>query len=98
MAMTPPSNPPAVVIDANVLIALCAKEVDKYAIALAWVPYYLQNNYEVYASGVIIAEALYILCGKLQQGLLTPTEHTLAIQDLEINMTGFYHRRAEMRR
>ena len=33
MAMMPASQPSSVTIDANVLIALCAKEVDKYDIA-----------------------------------------------------------------
>jgi predicted nucleic acid-binding protein len=82
MATMPASNPPSLIIDANVLIALCAKEVDKYAIADAQLTRFAQAGYRFYAPGVIIAECLYVLCKKLDGGSLSPADHASAVADL----------------
>jgi predicted nucleic acid-binding protein len=82
MASVPTTNPPRLVIDANVLIALCAKEADKYAIADSELTRYAQAGYEFFAPGVIIAESLFVLCKKLQDSLLTAVDHADAIADL----------------
>lgn len=81
-----PSSPPAVVVDANVLIALCAKGADKYTVAHAQMTQYAVGGWRFYAPGVIIAETLFVLCGKLQSELITPTEHLQAIQVLIAEM------------
>lgn len=88
MATTPPSSPTAVVIDANVLIAICAKEANTYPVALAPMRRYVQNGSIVYAPGVIAAEALFALCRKLTNGVLTTQQHRRAVQRLRIGLAG----------
>ncbi len=73
----------AVVMDANVLIALCAREQDKFSKAKTTFDNYLLQGWQYYAPAVLLAETLYILCGKLQHGELTPAGHAQAIQLLQ---------------
>ncbi|MCW3053085.1 MAG: hypothetical protein JWN14_2255 [Chthonomonadales bacterium] len=87
MVSSLPSNPGALVIDANVAIALAAKETDKEAKALAELVRYAQLGYVWYAPGVIIAEALYILCGKRQRGELSAADYATAILGFQTTMT-----------
>lgn len=61
--MTPLINAGAVVMDANVFIALSAREKAKLAVAEAALSAYAAKGWLFYAPGVIIAEALYVLCG-----------------------------------
>jgi len=82
MAMMPASQPPSLTIDANVLIALCAKERDKHAIADAELTRCAQAGYRFYAPGVVIAECLYVLCKKLEDSSLSPIDHAAAVADL----------------
>jgi predicted nucleic acid-binding protein len=77
--MTPLSNPGAVVIDANVFIALGAREQAKLAVAETALADYAARGWLFYAPGVIIAEVLYILCGKRQSGELDDTAYQEAI-------------------
>ncbi|MBI1760150.1 MAG: hypothetical protein HYR56_01820 [Acidobacteria bacterium] len=79
------SNKPtsAVVLDDNVMIALCAQEQDKFLCAeTAFNNYYVQG-WLFYAPGVLQAETLYVLCGKLQSGALTAASHALALNLLQ---------------
>jgi predicted nucleic acid-binding protein len=87
MATTPPSRPPAVVIDANVVIAVCAKEAGTYLNALAQMRQYVQDGWEVYAPGVMVAEALFGLCRQQQNGIVSSSQHQRAIQRLLISLT-----------
>ena len=73
----------AVVIDASVAIAICAREAGREPKAKAELIHYSGQGFAFYAPGAIVAETLYVLCGKLQQGLLTPIEHARAILDFE---------------
>ncbi len=73
----------AVVLDANVLIALCAREQDKFSKAKTTFDDYLVQGWRYHAPAVLLAETLYILCGKLQNGELTPVSHAQAIQLLQ---------------
>jgi len=82
MATMPVSQPPSLTIDANVLIALCAKEVDRYDMADAELTRCAQAGYRFYAPGVVIAECLYVLCKKLEDNSLSPTDHAAAVADL----------------
>jgi predicted nucleic acid-binding protein len=82
MVTMPITNAPDLIIDANVLIALCAREVDKHAIADAELTRYAQAGSLFYAPGVIVAECLYILCKKLQDGTLSSSDHAVAVTDL----------------
>jgi predicted nucleic acid-binding protein len=71
-----------VVIDANVSIAISAKEIDTYPVALAQMRQYVHTGSLIYAPGVLIAESLYILCRKLQNSILTAAQHRRAVQRL----------------
>lgn len=82
MATTPANNPRAVVMDASVLIAICAKEQDKAATAEAALINYAVQGWRYYAPSVIISEALYVLCGKAQSGALSAVEHQTVIRSL----------------
>ena len=77
----------AVVIDANVLIALCAQEADKYAVAKAAIEQRAQSGSQFFAPGVIVAETLFALCRKLMDGTLTLADHAKAVQSLHVRMT-----------
>lgn len=83
MASTPASSPGSVVIDANVLIAICAREKDKFDKAQDALNDYARSGWLFYAPGVVIGEVLYVLCGKLQNGTFTTIEHKKAIKSFE---------------
>lgn len=74
------NNPFAVVPDANVLIALCAREKDKLETAKTAFSNYINNGYEFFAPGVLVAEVIFILCQKLADGSLTQPEYDKAIE------------------
>jgi predicted nucleic acid-binding protein len=82
MASGTPTNPLAVVIDANVVIAICAKEAGKLATAEAKLKEYAGKGCTFYAPGVIIAECLFVFCRKLNDGVLTAAEHSSAVRGL----------------
>lgn len=89
--MNQPNNPAnvvgAVVLNANVLIALCAQEQDKFSLAETAFSHYFLQGWLVYAPGVLLAETLYVLCGKLQSGALTPATHAFALNLLQNYLT-----------
>jgi len=87
MASNPPSNSGALVIDANVTIALAAKEIGREAVAIAEMSRYAQLGYEWYAPAIIIAETLYVLCGKKDRGELSPADYAIAISGFQKTMT-----------
>ena len=74
------TSPSSVVIDANVAIALCAKEADKLANAEAKMRDYATKGCRFYAPGVFVGECLFVFCRKLKDGVLTLTEHDSALQ------------------
>jgi predicted nucleic acid-binding protein len=85
--MNPPSSlPGAVVVDANIPIAIASNEVGSDNATIA-INHYLAQRYEFYAPGAILAETLYVLCGKLQDGTFTAAEHAQAIQDFDLFMS-----------
>ena len=84
--MTVSSSPAFVVTDANVMIALCAQEADKYSVAKSIIEQYANNGAVFYAPGVIVAETLFALCRRLADGLLTPAEHAQAVQSFRVRM------------
>ena len=87
MATTLKTTPPCVAIDATLLIALCARELDKIAAAEREMERYAQEGYDFYAPGVILAESLFVLCRKLQDSILSALDHANAIDDLRDYMT-----------
>ena len=82
------ANQGVVVVDANVAIALAAREVAKEAQARAALTYYSNSGYVLFAPGVIVSETLFVLCGKEQQRLLSPPEYAQAIVDFHAFMVG----------
>ena len=85
--MTPTTKASAVVIDANVLLAICAREKDKYQTAKDAIEDYAANGWTFYAPSVIVAEVLYVLCNKHQNHLLTDTEYQEAIEGFREQMS-----------
>lgn len=83
MVSIPPSNPCALVIDANITIALAAKETGRETKALAEMARYALLGYLWYAPGVIIAETLYILCGKKLRGELSVSDYATAVSGFQ---------------
>lgn len=87
MAMILPSSPaPAVVLDASVVVSLTAKEANTAAKVSVEIARYSANGYQFFAPGVLVGEVLYVLCGKLNDGSLSPIDHAQAIQDFSILM------------
>ncbi len=78
--VSPSSNPGAVTIDANVMIAISSREAGRDAAATAELGRYASLGYEWFAPGTIISETLYILCGKLNSGILSPADYATAVQ------------------
>ncbi len=74
------SNLFAVVPDANVLIALCAKEKDKLKTAENAFDDYTNQGYEFFAPGVLVAEVIFVLCNKFVDGSLTSHEYEKSIK------------------
>jgi predicted nucleic acid-binding protein len=73
------SNLFAVVPDANVLIAPCAKETDKLQTAETAFEEYTLQGYEFFAPSILVAEVIFVLCQKLAGGLLSQLESDEAI-------------------
>jgi len=69
--MSQPNNN-VVVIDASVMVAICAKEQNKQVTAKDALDDYVAKGRIFYAPGVIVSEVMYVLCLKLQDGLLIP--------------------------
>lgn len=77
--MNPMNNLFAVVPDANVLIALCAKEADKLKTAETAFDDYTNKGYEFFAPNVLVTEVIFVLCQKLADGSLTRLEYEEAL-------------------
>lgn len=84
--MTQVNKAGAVVIDANVLIGLCAKEPDKFVKVETALQNYATQGWSFYAPHVIVSEVLFVLCNKLQNGLLTLTTYEEAIENFRDQM------------
>ena len=80
MVSTLTSSQPSVVIDANVVIAICTNEADKLTKAEAKLQEYATKGCRFYAPGVLVAECLFVFCKKLKDGVLTGPEHASAIK------------------
>ena len=82
--MTPaPSFAGSLVLDANVSIAICSKEAGRDALATAEITRYLRTGYHLFAPGVIVAETLYVLCGKRTSGSLSPADYATSVAAFE---------------
>lgn len=70
----------AVVIDANILIAICSKESGEAA-ARAELLNYTNKNWACYAPSMILAEVLFVLCKKVQNGIIDAATYQKAVED-----------------
>ena len=86
MAILMPIRVPCAVIDASALIALCAKEPNRYQAAQAEVNRLAGLGCLFYAPNIITGESLYVLRRKLTDAALTAAEHVLAVQSLQVRM------------
>lgn len=86
---TQKTNAGAVVIDANVLVSICANE-PSHQTAKDALADYTAKGWDFYAPGAILSEVLFILCKKLQAGLLTEAEHQQAIKVFDRLMQGIH--------
>src|SRR5437016_1590735 len=75
MATSPPSNPGALVLDANVVIAICSAEIGRDAFATGEITDYVSQGFQLYAPGVVVAEVLFVLCGKRTSGSLSLADY-----------------------
>ena len=97
----------AVVIDANILVSICSKEPTCRTAEDA-LDDYAAKNWAFYAPGAILTEVLFVLCKKLQDGILTEAEHEQAVKTFSDYMQGirpspegdirFIHRNEEIRK
>jgi len=83
--MSQPNNPGAVVVDANILISICTKEPSHTTAETALADYALKSC-AFYAPNAMVPEFLYVLCQKLQSGLLTEAEYDKATQAFKKQM------------
>ena len=90
MAWNPLTTSGALVIDANVVIAVCAKETQKYTKARAELQNYSRLGYLWYAPGVITSESLHALCRKEQEGFITPQEYAQSVSDFQVFMQSVF--------
>ena len=79
--------PTLIAIDADFLIGFRAKEPDKHAIVKSLLASFAASGAQVFAPGVIVSEALFVFCKKLQKGDLTPVEYDAAVRSLSAIMT-----------
>lgn len=86
--MSQPNNK-IVVVDANVMIAICAKEQIKQVAAKNAIEDYVVKGWFFSAPGVIVAEVMYILCLKLQDGSLTTALYEKAVENFFDYATNF---------
>jgi predicted nucleic acid-binding protein len=82
-----PQTIKAVVIDANVLIAICAKEKGKNQTAQNAFNNYAKQGFDFFAPSVIVAEVMFILCQKQNDGSLSQIEYDESIETLKDLMT-----------
>ena len=84
---TPPAKTSAagaVVIDANICVAIATKEADREPQAHAELQAFAARGFACYAPGVIIAETLYVLCRKRHDGSLSAPDYAQALVDFEL--------------
>lgn len=80
--MSQPNKNGALVVDSNVLISICSKEVS-YPTAKQALTDYSARNWVFYAPGVIVSEVLFVLCRKLSDGSLTAAAYDEGIEMLK---------------
>src|SRR5215211_5995114 len=88
--MSQPSSINAVVVDANVLIAICAKEQGKADTAELAMADYAAQGWDFYAPNVIVGEVLYVLCQKFHNAELTQIEYEKSVTVFKNQLKGLF--------
>ena len=83
--MPPTTSTKIAIPDANILIALCAKD-PKQSKAEKGLKDYANDGWEFYATNIIVAEVLYILCQKYKGGTLTDKAYQEAVENFQDQM------------
>ena len=85
--MMPPSRQVAgmvaVVVDASVAAAICAREAQLEPVALSALRHYAGQGCHFYAPGVLTSEVLFVLCRQRSDGRLDSNSFVQATIDLE---------------
>lgn len=76
--MSQPSSQGAVVIDANILLAICTKE-SKQTIAETALDDYAAKGWTLHAPAAILIEFMFIACQKLKSGALSQADYDKAV-------------------
>ena len=84
MSQPTQNNSGTVVLDANILISICAKEPSE-ATARAALANYTARKWGFYAPSVILTEVLFALCRKLQDGTIDAATHQKAVEDFNLS-------------
>jgi predicted nucleic acid-binding protein len=86
MATAVGTSPKLIALDANFIIGFCAKEPDKHSSVKVELTRFATEGAQAFAPGVIISEALFVFCKKLEKGDLNPAQHAAAVRSLETIM------------
>lgn len=73
----------SVVVDASFVIGLCAKEPTKYVTAHTELQQRIASGCTIHAPHLLVMEVSFVLCGKLQNGVLTAADYTLAVANFQ---------------
>jgi len=73
---------PSVTLDASFVIGLSAKKPGKYVKAQAELRQRVTGGCSLFAPHLLVMEATFVLCGKLNNGALTLPEHAAALANL----------------
>jgi predicted nucleic acid-binding protein len=68
------------VVDASVMVAVCAREQQRYERAEALLDAHADREGTLYAPGVLVAEVLFALCRKLRDGEATPDQYRDSVE------------------
>jgi predicted nucleic acid-binding protein len=77
--MTTSNAPDFVVLDASIVIGLCANEPDKQPKIIAAIDAYRSSGSAFYSAHSLVTEVLYVLCNKKQSGVLDDIAHADAL-------------------
>lgn len=74
----------AIVVDANVAVAIASKEADTELPANSEMNACIARGCMFFAPGVLVSETLYVLCKKFESGILSAPNHAQAVQDFRM--------------
>jgi predicted nucleic acid-binding protein len=83
---TSPYKARAIVLDASFIVAICAVETNRYAKAFALLQVEAAIGSNFFSPGVAIAESLFALARKRDDGTLDAARHSTAVKALDAIM------------